>query len=247
MSIKISIITATYNSAKNLRQTLNSVANQNYDLIEHIIIDGGSTDNTLEICKEFKHISILISESDNGVYDALNKGIFHATGEIVGFLHSDDYFYNDHVIFDIANQFNKNPHLDATLSDIVFINNSETRIIRKYSSKNWTPRLFAWGKMPPHPSVFCKRSLYKNLNFDTNFKIAADYDMLIQIFYKTKINFKYIPIITTVMRFGGISTKGFSSNILINREVYKVCKKNKIYTNKFMLLSKYLFKILEFI
>lgn len=246
MNIKFTIITATYNSAKYLRQTLTSVCTQNYKNIEHIIIDGGSTDDTLLICNEFNHISKIISEKDNGIYDALNKGLTFATGDIIGFLHSDDFFYNQDVILNIANQFNYDNQLDATISDIVFINKNENKIIRKYSAKNWSPKLFAWGKMPPHPAVFCRSSVYNNLFFDTSFKIAADYDMLIKIFYNTRIKYIYLPLITTVMRFGGISTKGLSSNFLINTEVYMACKKNNIYTNKLMLITKYIFKFFEF-
>ena len=247
MNLKITIITATFNSEKHLRQTLISVSNQLYKNIEHIIIDGGSSDNTLSICKEFSHVTKIISEKDNGIYDALNKGLKIATGDIIGFLHSDDYLNNELVLLEIANQFHNNSNLDATISDIVFINKPENKIIRKYSSKNWSPKLFAWGKMPPHPAVFCKNSVYKNLFFDTSFKIAADYDILIKIFYKNRIKYKYLPLITTVMRFGGMSTKGLNSNLLINKEVLIACKNNNIYTNKFMLFSKYIFKIFELI
>jgi glycosyltransferase involved in cell wall biosynthesis len=247
LNLKITIITATFNSEKHLRQTLLSISNQLYKNIEHIIIDGGSSDNTLSICKEFSHVTKIISEKDNGIYDALNKGLKIATGDIIGFLHSDDYLNNELVLLEIANQFHNNPNLDATISDIVFINKLENKIIRNYSSKNWTPKLFAWGKMPPHPAVFCKYSVYKNLFFDTSFKIAADYDILIKIFYKNKIKYKYLPLITTVMRFGGMSTKGLNSNLLINKEVLMACKNNNIYTNRFMLFFKYIFKIFELI
>jgi glycosyltransferase involved in cell wall biosynthesis len=247
-TIKISLITVCYNSEKTIKKTIESVLNQNYANIEYIIIDGGSKDGTLNIINEFSiGIDKLISESDKGIYDAINKGILLATGEIVGILNSDDIFYDQNTLSDIVAQFNSNRDLDAVIGDIIFLND-EGKTHRYYSSKNWTPSNFAWGIMPPHPTFYCKRqNFFKFGLYRLDFKIAADYELLIRFLYVNKLNYKYISKILVKMSLGGISTKNILSNFQINREVLRACEINNINTNVFKLYTKYIFKIKELI
>lgn len=247
--MKISIITVVYNNVATIRNAIESVLAQNYSNVEYIIIDGASTDGTLDIIKEFiGRIHTVISEKDFGLYDAMNKGILAATGEIVGILNSDDFFYDNNVLTKITSAF-INSDIDATVADIVFVKeNSLNKVLRKYSAAKWKPSKFAWGYMPPHPSFFVKRSLFNKLGlYKTDYKIAADYELLIRYLFVNKVRWKYLPMITTKMRMGGASTKGVKSIIILNKEISRGCRENDIYTNYAMIYFKYFFKPFEFI
>ena len=245
--MKISIITVCFNSIKTIEDTIQSVIKQNYIDIEYIIIDGGSNDGTINIIEKYKdNISKYISESDTGIYDAMNKGIDMATGDIIGILNSDDIFYSHSIVSEVVFEFITDNHLDALIGNIVFINKTN-KIIRTYFSNNWNTSKFAWGFMPPHPSFFCKRKIFKKYGtYKTNYKIASDFELLIRFLQIYKINFEYIPLVTTKMRIGGASTKNFKSIYLLNKEIKRACLENKIYTNYFMIYSKYFIKIFEF-
>lgn len=247
--LKFSIITITYNSAATVEATLRSISGQLYPNIEHIIIDGGSKDNTIEICKKYPHISTLISEKDDGIYDALNKGIQKSTGDIIGILHSDDVFSSDKVLETIADFFLRHQDTDATIGDVILVKNEgNIKLKRTYRSNRWSPKMFAWGKMPPHPSFFCKREVYDKFGlYKTDYKIASDYEFLMRVFIKGKIEFKYLPLVTTIMKIGGASTKNLKSTFLLNKEIVRACHENKIYTNLLMIYSKYFYRIFEFI
>ncbi len=242
-----SIITVCFNSEKTIRSTIESVINQNYTEIEYIIVDGGSTDNTLNIIKEYQtSIHKLISEKDEGMYDAINKGIKISKGEFVGILNSDDEFYSNDTISKITNFLNTNPQLDAIYGDIIFENKGKT--IRHYSANNWNKNKFEWGFMPPHPSFYCKRELFFKLGFyRLDFEIASDYELLIRYLRISKINYSYFPNIIVKMKLGGKSTKNILANIKLNIEIKKACKLNGLNTNYFKLFSKYFTKIFEFI
>lgn len=246
--MKLSIITVCFNSQSTIKRTIESVLNQNYSNIEYLIIDGGSTDNTLNIVNSYKSkIAFCISEKDNGIYDAINKGIINATGDIVGVLNSDDVFYDDQVVSKIANAFDSNINLDSIIGDIVFLNNKQ-EVHRKYSASNWNPKKFAWGMMPPHPTFYCKKSIFEKFGFyRTDFKIAADYELMMRFLLVKKITYKYLPMVFVKMSLGGASTKNFNSKLLINKEVLKACNLNNIKTNLFKIYTKYFFKIFEFI
>lgn len=245
--MKISIITASYNSSKTIKKTLESVKNQSYSNIEHIIIDGLSNDNTISIVNTFSHVSKVVVEKDNGIYDAINKGIKIATGDIVGILNSDDAFFDDDVICNISKAFTQNNNLDSIIGDIVFIKNNE-QVHRKYTASNWNPKKFAWGMMPPHPTFYCKKSIFEKFGFyRTDFKIAADYELMMRFLLVKKITYKYLPMVFVKMSLGGASTKDFNSKLLINKEVLKACNLNNIKTNLFKIYTKYFFKIFEFI
>jgi len=246
--LRISIITVCFNAEKTIENTIKSVLSQDYNNIEYILIDGYSTDRTMRIVSDYyNNINVIISEKDNGIYDAINKGIMLASGEIIGLLHADDEFYDTNIITKVAKVFEDSPKLDSIIGDIVFEDDSN-QIIRKYSSKNWSVNLFSWGIMPPHPSFYCKRIVFFKFGFyNTDFKIAADFELLIRFLKIKNISFIYVPLVIVKMKLGGASTRGISSLLTINREIYKACGLNSINTNYFKLYSKYFLKIFEFI
>ncbi len=246
----ISVVTVTYNSSRTLQDTIFSASNQSCSKFEFIVIDGVSNDGSIEILRDNeKFVSQWISEPDTGMYDAMNKGIHMATGDVVGILNSDDVFYDDQVLSKVAAAFKKNPELDAVIGDIVFVKEDDlNQVVRKYSAKNWKPAKFAWGYMPPHPSFFVRREWFEKLGYyKTDYKIAADYELLIRFLLKGGLRWKYLPLTTTKMRMGGLSTRGIQSLITLNKEIYRACKENDVYTNYAMIYSKYLFKPFEFI
>ena len=186
--MKVSIITVTYNSALTLSDTLLSVRNQDYGNIEHVLVDGGSKDNTVEIIKSFPHVTNWVSEKDKGLYDAINKGIEMATGDVVGILNSDDFFPDKSIVSKIVETF-KSKDIDAVYGDIAFIRpDNLQKVIRHYSSKKFHPGKFSFGFMPAHPSFYAKKECYNNLGlYKYDYKIAADYELLIRFLYKNKI------------------------------------------------------------
>ena len=246
--MKVSIITASYNSADTILDTIVSVQKQSYKNIEHIIVDGASKDDTLNVVKSAGHNGPLISEPDKGIYDAMNKGIKAATGDIVGILNSDDHFYNDDVIATVVKAFEEQ-QVDATVGDVIFINKENTaKIVRRYSAVKWKLSKFVWGYMPPHPSFFAKRHLFQELGFyKTDYKIGADFELLVRYLLVNKISWAYLPLVTTKMLMGGASTKNINSIITLNKEIARACKENGLYTNYAMIYSKYLFKPFEFL
>ena len=216
--------------------------------IEHIVIDGGSTDGTLEFLKKNIHLfSRLISEPDRGLYDAMNKGLAIATGEVIGFLHSGDVYENDKVLASVMKVM-ESEGLDAVYADIAFFKPSDPlKALRRYRSIRFTPQRIAWGWMPAHPSLFIRHQVYERFGrFNTKYKIAGDYEFVARIFKDGKLRYRYIPEILVRMRIGGVSTGGWRNTITLNKEVIRACRENGIYTNWLMLLSKYPFKFLEY-
>jgi glycosyltransferase involved in cell wall biosynthesis len=230
--LKISIITASYNSSKTIRETLESVANQTYEYIEHIIVDGASKDGTLEIIKNYHHVAKVISEPDNGIYDAMNKGIRVATGDVIGFLNSDDFLTSRESISKIADALNSNK-VDAVFGDIKFVSAVDLgKVIRFYSSKKFNPSRFAWGYMPAHPTFYSYRKFYeKNGLFKTDYKICADYELLVRFLYSNKMSYNYIENVLVTMRAGGVSNGNLKSRYILNKEIVRACKENGINTN----------------
>jgi glycosyltransferase involved in cell wall biosynthesis len=226
---------------------LKSVENQSYKNIEHIIIDGNSSDGTLDIVKEYNHVSIVISEKDNGIYDAMNKGVKNATGDIIGILNSDDFFSGNDIIKNVANAFNEN--IDATIGDIAFVNPKNLdKTVRYYSAKNWKPWKFRWGFMPPHPSFFVRRKFYEKYgSYKEDYKIASDYELLVRMLHGKKLRYKYLPLQIVTMRTGGVSNQNVSSRIVLNQEIVRACGENGIRTNLFLLALKYPIKIFEYL
>jgi len=245
--VKISIITATFNSSTSIKDTLESVNAQTYPNIEHIIVDGGSFDNTLDIVKDYGNkIATIISEPDKGIYDAMNKGIMAATGDIIGILNSDDFFTSTDVISTIVKKFEESS-IDALYGDVHFVNpDNLKKTVRYYSSAIFRPSLFRFGFMPAHPSFYMKKSCYEKFGlYSLDYKIASDYDLLIRYLYLHKIKYKYIKKDFVTMRTGGISTENVNSRIILNKEIIKACRQYGIYTNMLLLSLKYLYKIFE--
>lgn len=226
--MKISIITVCYNSAKTIKKTFESVKAQTYTNIEYIVVDGGSKDETLSLVNEYETIiSKWVSESDKGLYDAMNKGIAMATGDIIGILNSDDTFYNDKVLEDIASFHNSNT-IDASVGNIIQ-HNEDGKVVRKYSAEKWTPEKLKIGFMPAHPGIFFKKELFDEFGmYSLDFKIGADYDLITRFFLKQNISWKYADITTTAMLIGGVSSSGLESYKLISKEIAKALALNEI-------------------
>ncbi len=250
--MKISIITTTFNSEKTIRDTLDSILRQSYSNYELIIIDGKSNDNTLSIIKEyqtkFKGRLRYISEEDKGIYDAMNKGILIAQGDIIGILNSDDFYTTDSILLSIADAFKRN-NIDAVYGDVHFVSpDNLTKCIRYYSSKIFKPHLMKLGFMPAHPTFYTKKEIFASCGlYKDNYKIAADFEFLLRVIYIHKIKTLYLPIDMVTMRTGGASTSGFKSYKLIMNEHIRAFKENNLYTNKLILSLRYFYKIFELI
>ena len=245
--MKISLLTVSYNSASTIGDTIQSVIAQDYPDIEYIIVDGNSNDGTQEIIQSYQHkVSKWISEPDQGIYEAMNKAIKLATGDVVGIINSDDFYADNNVLSKVAEKLNE-ASVDAVYGDLVYVDpNNLKRVVRKYSSRNWKPEKFAWGFMPAHPTFFVKRSCYEKAGlFKTDYKIAADYEMLIRLLYVHRVTHAYIPENLVVMRKGGVSSNGINSNIILNREILRACLENGISTNYVKIYSKYFRKVFE--
>jgi glycosyltransferase len=228
--VKISIITATYNCEKTIEDAIKSVSEQDFPNIEHIIIDGASTDKTLEVINQNSdRISILISEPDKGIYDALNKGISKATGDYIGFLHADDIYNSKTVISEIVEILNKE-NSDSLYADLQYVSKNNTaKIIRYWKSGIFEINKLKNGWMPPHPTFFVKKEIYERFGFfDTNFKISADYDIILRFLGKHKISTSYFPKTIIKMRVGGESNRSFKNIKLKMEEDLKALKKNNI-------------------
>lgn len=245
--MKISLITVSYNSVATIKDTIVSVRSQDFKDIEYIIVDGNSNDGTVEIIQSSgASVSKWLSESDEGIYDAMNKGIKMATGEVVGIINSDDFYFSDQIISAVSKSF-ADDHVDAVFGDLIVVNpKNPGKVVRTYSSKNWYPEKFARGFMPAHPTFFVRRKYYEQFGlFKTDYKIAADYEMLIRLLYVNKLKYRYLPMTMVVMRKGGVSSNGLKSNLVLNQEILRACKENGIPTNYFLIYSKYFFKLFE--
>ena len=238
--MKVSIITVSFNSAKTITDTIESVLSQDFPEIEYIIVDGCSTDGTVDIIRKHENrISQWISEKDQGMYDAMNKGIAMATGDVIGILNSDDVYMNTHVISDLV-RLMQSQNTEVVFADLILVDSSnQNKVIRYYDSGRFHPSKFKFGWMPAHPTVFVKRELYQRVGkFSTTYQIAADYEMLIRMLAIEKASYAYYPKPVVQMLSGGASTSGISRNWILNQEIIRACKENGIYTNLFMLLLK---------
>jgi len=245
--VKVSIITAVFNGVQTVEDCIKSVLNQTYKDIEYILVDGGSTDGTLDVIKKHNDkISKIVSEPDNGIYDAMNKGIGLATGDIIGILNADDFYTDKDVVENVVNEFQSEP-IDAVFADLVYIDRKNPeKIIRYYKSSNFSPKKFAYGWMPAHPTFFVKRNCYEHYGlFKRDYLIAADYELLVRFIGKHKIACKYLPKVIVKMRTGGRSTKNFKSNWILNKEIIRACAENGIKTNYLKVYSKYFIKVFQ--
>jgi len=245
--MKMSVITVTFNSAATLPNALCSVAEQSLSEVEHIVIDGASNDNTTEVVKlHGAHVAKFLSEPDSGIYDAMNKGLRLATGDVVGFLNADDRYADSGVLERVAAAMNEEG-LDALFGDVAFFKGDDPQsIVRRYRSDRFHPRRLAWGWMPAHPAFFMRREIYQRIGpFRTDYRIAGDFEMMIRIFQDAHLRFRHMPEILVLMRSGGVSNAGWRNSITLNTEVLRACRENGIQTNMLKVLSKYPLKLLE--
>jgi glycosyltransferase involved in cell wall biosynthesis len=227
---KMTLLTACYNSSATVEDTLRSVNMQDYDDIEHIIIDGASKDETVAICEaRGQRITKIISEPDKGIYDAYNKGLTHATGEIIGFINSDDFYCSEDVITRVMNVF-QDPSIDACHADLVYVHPEQTdQVERFWKSKHITRKALTSGFVPAHPTVFLRRSVYNQVgNFDLKYRLAADYEFLLRTFYTFEVSSQYVPEIWVRMRSGGATGGAMSSIAEQNSEIRAAQQKHDL-------------------
>ncbi len=246
--MKISIITVSFNSVASIEACVLSVLNQDYPDVEYIVVDGASNDGTLDVLKKYEHrFAKFISEKDEGLYHALNKGMAMATGDVIGILHSDDFYTSSSVLSQYAKVFEKEK-CDAVYSDLYYVDAIDTnKIVRKWKSGAYTPGAFLNGWMPPHPTFFVKREVYQRLgNFNLEFKTAADYELMLRFIHKNKIKLSYLPEYTIKMRTGGQSNSSLKNRLYANQEDRKAWKVNGLKPRFYTLYLKPLRKILQF-
>lgn len=246
--MKISIITACYNSAATIGDTLASVAMQDYPSIEHIIIDGSSSDNTLDIVNRFPHVVKVVSERDNGIYDAMNKGIAVATGDVIGILNSDDVYTSGNVLSTVMKEF-ENTSIDAVYADLQYVQFHDlNKVTRTWHSGNFSKKKFYYGWMPPHPTFFVRRSVYRNIGtFNCKLRSAADYEFMLRVLVKNNHQASYIPEVLVKMRTGGMSNATLAHRFRANREDREAWRLNDIRPYFFTIPFKPLRKVLQFI
>lgn len=248
--LKVSIITVTLNCVDYLSDALLSVSKQDYSNLEIIVIDGGSTDGSLEILKGFKFIDILITEPDDGLYHALNNGITQSTGDIVGFLHADDFFPKNSIVSDIVRVFNDHPHSDAVYGDLNYVSRKDISIIKRiWKSETFTPELLKKGWMPPHPTLYIRKDWYSKYGFfDTSFKISSDYDFIIKSFSNSSFKSVYLPSTIVNMRIGGVSNKSIKNIICKILEDFYIIQKSSscVFSSVITLFSKNFSKVKQF-
>lgn len=263
--MKISVITATWNSGKTIEDTIKSVLHQRYTNIEHIIKDGGSKDNTIEICVQYKKdfyssadspspevkTMTILSDNDKGIYDAMNHGVEAATGDVIGILNSDDFFTSDDVLQRAAEEFEKDPELEAVYGDIHFVAADATlanpgKCTRYYSSAMFRPWLLRFGFMPAHPSFYARREVYEKYGlYDLDFRTSSDFEWMVRLFAKEHIRVKYIKKDFVTMRAGGESTDGMEAKKKVNNDIVRSLKKHGIFSCEAFKYVRYGYKVIE--
>ena len=246
--LRISIITVCYNSAETIEATIQSVVSQDYHNLEYIVVDGASTDDTGTILERYKNnITTLISEKDDGIYFAINKGIAAATGDVIAILHADDFYTNSQVISTVMQTFERKK-TDTVYGDLQYINRLEpTSIIRNWKAGEFYPALFLKGWMPPHPSFFVKKECYdKHGVYNTQLRSSADYELMLRLLYKYKCSTTYLPEVFVKMRVGGQSNVSFVNRLKANQEDRTAWKLNNLQPSLFTFIRKPLSKLKQF-
>lgn len=245
--MKISVVTVCFNAAKTIAQTIESVACQLHPDVEHIVIDGASTDGTIDIVHGYSgRLALVLSEPDEGIYDAMNKGLDRASGDIVCFLNADDQYASNSVLSRVATLMHQE-QLDALMGDVGFFHEADPqRMVRRYRSNHFTAARLAWGWMPAHPALFLSRTVVQRVGrFKTDYRIAGDYEFIVRVFHGQEVRYRHLPEVLVNMQTGGVSTGGFGVKLRLNREVLRACRENGVQTNILKILSKYPAKILE--
>lgn len=245
----ITVITVVFNGASTIEGTIQSVINQTYDNLEYIIVDGGSTDGTIDILRRYGHaVDYWVSEKDGGIYDAMNKGISLASGAYVGMLNADDLFAGQEVMRDYADRFCA-LDVDAIFSGLNIVSQANMhKILRKYRVDRLSAWLLRIGVMPAHPTFYCKRACLESAGpYDTGYRIAADFEMLARLCIKQKISWEFIDKVSVVMRSGGVSNSSHLARLRLNREIIRACRKNGLYTNVLLLALKLPIRLFELI
>lgn len=245
--MKVSIITAVYNAEKHIESCIQSVLSQTYSDIEYIIIDGASSDKTVQKIEPYKNqIGHFISEPDKGMYDAMNKGLALASGDIIGILNSDDFFANPSIVEQIVGHFTKTD-CNCLYGDIQFVSTAnDSKIVRHYSGKNFRPWKFWFGYMPPHLSFYAKKEVYETYgHFKTSYRLCADFDLLVRLLYVKKLKAEYLNLVMVHMRMGGRSNQSLKAVLTLNKEILKACLENGIRTNIGFIYLKYFTKVFE--
>lgn len=261
--MKISVITATWNSGKTIEDTIKSVLKQKYLDVEHVIKDGGSKDDTVAICEDYKRrfysspedpryamkTMKIVSERDGGIYDAMNKGVEMASGDVIGILNSDDFYTSDDVLARVAAEFEKDPELEAVYGDIHFVKPEDLgKCTRYYSSKSFRPWQLRFGFMPAHPSFYVRREVYEKYGlYDLQFRTSSDFEWMVRLFAKYHIRAKYLPMDFVTMRDGGESTAGMEAKRKVNNDIVGSLRKHGIFTCGAFKYVRYAIKGIELV
>ncbi len=247
--MQISVVTAIYNREATIGRAMDSFEKQSWMNKQQVVVDGASKDGTLEIVHSYTNDNaIIVSEQDKGIYDAINKGIALATGDVIGLLHSDDFFAHTEVLSEIAGAF-EDPDLDIVYADAAFFSPGKSdHITRRYNSSRFSASRIRNGWMPAHTTMYARRRVFEEYgNYREDFKIAADFEFIARTFGSGQVRSRYIPEVWMMMQTGGASTGGIKSKLLLNKEVLRACRMNGIPTSYARLLSKYPEKLLELI
>ena len=244
----VTVITVVYNNSKHIRDAIESVLSQDYSRIEYIVIDGGSTDGTIDIIEEYDDkISVFLSEPDEGIFDALNKGIVRAHGDFIGILHSDDLFCDKYVISDVINKM-IDTETELCFSDLVIVDKESGKLVRYYMAHYFRRWMLRIGWLPPHPTVFLKRSIFDEFGlYSKNYQIAGDFEFFVRIFYGREIKWTYLNRISVMMRRGGASNSGLSSLKLAISEINRSLRSNHVWSNPIFQVGRYFIRLLELI
>ena len=246
---KVTIITVCFNSAATIRETIESVLAQDYPNIEYIVVDGDSKDGTIDIVQEYQgRIDTVISEPDNGIYDAMNKGIRAATGEVVGLLNSDDFYADKSAVKQLV-ECMEAAGSDTVFADLVIVGERDTeRVIRYYDSSTFNLGRLSYGWMPAHPTFMVKRELYEaHGGYSLDYRIASDFEMVVRLLYTVGASYAYLPVVVIKMRAGGVSTRGLKSSWVLNKEIVRACRTNGLPTSFPRVLLKTPAKLMEYL
>src|SRR5574340_992946 len=237
--MKISIVTVALNAAETIEDTLRSVASQTHPDVEHVIIDGVSRDATLDIVRRYPHVAKVVSERDHGLYDAMNKGLDLATGDVLGDLNADDVYGDERVLERVAAAF-ADPELEACWGDMALMSHDLSRLIRYWRSSPYAPGKFARGWVPPHPTFFCRRDVYQRYGeFDLSYTVAADFELLLRLIEKHRIKTTYIPALITRFRMGGVSNRSLRNILRGNREILRALRTNGVRISPLWPITKF--------